>query len=174
MTYINHVALPVDDVDQAAAFYQDWFGAKVVPSPRFPVPVAWLLLGKVQLHLVQHASPVSPAYHFSVGFESQPEFEALYRRAERDDRLDRETFQHHIYELPNGAVQMWIRDTAGNIVECDYPAVTDLATDIAAVARRWSDSNEQSDWNRSSSLFMPEQAGLALDSLGPADATSGP
>ena len=61
MPYINHVAVPVDDVDRAVDFYQDWFSAKVVPSPRFPVPVAWLLLGKVQVHLVQHPDRASVA-----------------------------------------------------------------------------------------------------------------
>src|SRR5438552_2769332 len=76
--YVNHVAVPVDDVDQAVAFYQDWFDARVVPSPRFPVPVAWVLLGKVQLHLVQHPGQPSVAYHFSVAFEHREQFEALY------------------------------------------------------------------------------------------------
>ena len=167
MPYINHVAVPVDDVDRAVDFYQDWFSAKVVPSPRFPVPVAWLLLGKVQVHLVQHPDRASVAYHFSVAFERREDFEALYWRADREGRLDRETFQHHIYELPGGAVQMYIRDVSGNIVECVFPHVNELSPEIAGVRRRWSDFSEQSDWNNLSSLFMPEQTGLALESIDP-------
>ena len=61
----------------AAAFYEDWFGATVVPSPAFPVPVAWLLLGKVQLHLVQHQDPPARAYHFGVAVEDRELFESL-------------------------------------------------------------------------------------------------
>lgn len=163
MPYINHVAVPVDDVERAVAFYADWFSARVVPSPKFPVPVAWLLLGKVQVHLVQHPGKVSPAYHFSVGFESREQYEALYWRADREGQLDRETFQHHIYEMPDGAAQMYLRDASANVVECDYPDIAALDPQIVAVRRRWSDLNEQSEWNRSSSLFMPEQTGLALD-----------
>ena len=159
--YINHVALPVDDVDRASRFYVDWFGATVIPSPRFPVPVAWLLLGKVQVHLVQHPGPASSAYHFAVAIEDKARFEALYWRAEREGLLDRETFPNHIYELPNGNVQMWMRDSAGNIIEVDHPDADDLSPEIVAVMKRWADDNEQSPWNRSSSLFMPEQAGLA-------------
>jgi catechol 2,3-dioxygenase-like lactoylglutathione lyase family enzyme len=161
--YINHVALPVDDVDRASGFYVDWFDATVIPSPRFPVPVAWILLGKVQVHLVQHPGPPSPAYHFAVAVEDKVRFEALYRRAEQEGLLDRETFPHHIFELPGGEVQMWMRDDAGNVIEVDHPDVADLSPEIAAVVRRWADDNEQSPWNRRSSLFLPEQAGLALE-----------
>lgn len=163
MPYINHVAVPVDDLDRAVAFYQDWFDARVVPSPRFPVPVAWLLLGKVQVHLVQHPDQPSAAYHFSVAFESRAQFEWLYRRADREGQLDRETFKHHLYELPEGAAQLYVRDVSGNVIECVYPDVSELSAEIANVRRRWADYNEQSAWNSSSSLFMPEQAGLALE-----------
>jgi hypothetical protein len=72
VSYVNRVAVPVDDVDRAAAFYEDWFDARV-----------------------------------------------------------------------------------------DYPDVNDLDPEITAVIERWADVNEQSEWNKSSSLFMPEQAGLA-------------
>ncbi|MGI5219333.1 VOC family protein [Nocardia sp. CA-290969] len=161
MPYINHVALPVDDVDRASAFYVDWFGARVVPSPKFPVPVAWLLLGPTQIHLVQHPDQLSTNYHFAVSVEDRGEFEALYRRAESEDRLDRETFPNHIFELPNGNVQMWMRDHAGNVIEVDYPDITDLDSTIAAVAGRWVPDSELSAWNRQSSLFMPEQAILS-------------
>jgi lactoylglutathione lyase len=160
--YINHVAIPVKDVDRAAAFYEDWFEARVVPSPRFSVPVAWVLLGKVQVHMVQHPDGPAVAYHFAVAIEDRKKFEAMYWRAEREDAFERETFQHHIYEMPGGAVQMWIRDQSGNIVEVDYPDVNDLDTRIAAATKRWADFNEQSEWNNSSSIFMPEQAGLGL------------
>jgi len=161
--YINHVAIPVDDVDQASAFYEDWFGARVVPSPRFSVPVAWVLLGKVQVHLVQHPGRPSTAYHFAVAVEERARFEALYWRAEREDAFDRVTFHHHIYEMPSGGVQMWIRDVSSNIVEINYQDIDDLDPRIVAARKRWADYHEQSEWNTSSSLFMPEQAGLALE-----------
>jgi extradiol dioxygenase family protein len=165
--YVNHLAVPVEDVDRASGFYQDWFGARVVPSPRFPVPVAWLLLGKVQVHLVQHSSPASPAYHFGVAIESREQFEALYWRADREGHMDHATFPNHIYEMPGGAVQMYIRDASGNIIECNYRAMSELAPEIVAASKRWSDDNEQSDWNNSSTLFMPEQVGLEADPVAP-------
>jgi catechol 2,3-dioxygenase-like lactoylglutathione lyase family enzyme len=164
--YVNHVAVPVDDVDRAVGFYVDWFGATVVPSPRFPVPAAWILLGKVQVHLVQHPGPPSRAYHFAVTIEDREQFESTYRRADREGLLERETFPNPIYQLPNGNVQMWLRDASDNLVEVDYADVNDLSPDIVAVMKRWSDDNEQSEWNLSSSLFMPQQAGLAPEPKG--------
>ena len=161
MHYVNHVAVPVEDVDRASAFYQDWFGARVVPSPNFPVPVAWLLMGKVQLHLVEHPSQPSSAYHFGVAIEGREQFEALYWRADREGHMDRSTFPNHLYEMPDGAVQMYIRDTSGNVIECNYRTMSELSPQIVAASKRWSDDNEQSKWNNSSTLYMPEQAGLA-------------
>jgi catechol 2,3-dioxygenase-like lactoylglutathione lyase family enzyme len=167
--FINHVALPVDDVDRASAFYVDWFGARPIPSPKFRVPVAWLLLGKIQVHLVQHeASQAEPgipstAYHFAVAIDDKTTFEELYGRAEREGAFDTSTFQHHIFTLPGGDVQLWVRDPSGNLIEVDYPDVADLDPRIAAATRRWVEDHELSDVNRQASLFRPDQAGIALD-----------
>jgi len=157
--YVNHLAVPVDDVDRAAAFYQDWFDATVVPSPRFPLPVAWVVLGEVQLHLVLRPAQAAEAYHFGIAIERRDQFEALYWRAEREGFSDRETFQHHLYEASGGAVQLYLKDPSGNIVECDYPDVTDLDPEIVAARRRWADYNEQSEWNKSASLFTSGPGG---------------
>jgi catechol 2,3-dioxygenase-like lactoylglutathione lyase family enzyme len=136
---VNHLAVPVDDVDRSVAFYEDWFDAAVVPSPTFPVPVAWVLLGNFQVHLVMRSGQASAAYHFGVAIDSRERFEALYRRAEREGIFERETFQHHLYEATGGVVQLYVRDPSGNVVECDYPNVDDLDPEIAMVTKRWSD-----------------------------------
>lgn len=161
MYYINHVSVPVDDIDRAVAFYEDWFGAQVVPSAAFPVPVAWLLVGQIQLHLVQNAAPPAHAYHFGVAIEDREKFEALYWRAEREGHLDHGLFDHHIYEMPGGVVQLYMTDSANNIVEVDYPYVDDLDPKIVDVMAKWADRTEQSEWNKSSTLFMAEQGGFA-------------
>jgi catechol 2,3-dioxygenase-like lactoylglutathione lyase family enzyme len=158
--YVNHLAVPVDDVDRSVAFYEDWFDATVVPSPTFPVPVAWVLLGKVQVHLVLRSGQASEAYHFGVAIDSRERFEALYRRAEREGIFERDAFKHHLYEATGGVVQLYVRDPSGNVVECDYTNVDDLDPEILAVRKRWSDYNERSDRNNDASLVMPRQVGL--------------
>jgi catechol-2,3-dioxygenase len=155
--YVNHLAVPVDDVDRATAFYEDWFDAQIVPSPRFPVPVSWVVLGGVQLHLVLRPGQVDEAYHFGIAIERREQFEALYRRATREDMFERGAFDHYIYEAPGRVVQLYLRDPSGNIVECDYADVADLDPEIAADCRRWADLNEQSAWNQRASVFASEQ-----------------
>jgi extradiol dioxygenase family protein len=158
--YINHLAIPVDDVDQARAFYEGWFDATVVPSPTFPLPVSWVALGTMQLHLVLRPGHSGEAYHFGVAIESREQFEALYWRAAREDVFEREAFHHHLYEAPGGVVQLYLKDPSGNIVECDYRDVGDLDPEIVAVVKRWADLNEQSDWNDRASVFMSEPGEL--------------
>jgi catechol 2,3-dioxygenase-like lactoylglutathione lyase family enzyme len=159
--YINHVAVPVDDVARVSDFYVDWLGARVIPSPGFPVPVSWLMLGKIQVHLVQHTGERSGAYHFAVTVETAAAFDDLYRRAEREGHLATEAFPQPLFEMPDGAAQMWIRDTCGNVIECDYPRMDELASDVRGAASRWADLTEQSAWNLSATIFRPEQAGIA-------------
>lgn len=153
MPHINHIAVPVDDVYEATAFYRDWFGAEVVPSPRFNVPVSWVVLGTTQVHLVRRPERTSGAYHFAVTISDRQQFEALYWRADREGAFERHTFQHHLYEAVGGVVQLYINDPSGNIVECDYPDVLDLDPEIASLRWRWEDANEQSSWNRQASLL---------------------
>jgi len=40
--------------------------------------------------------------------------------------LEHETFHNCMYELPDGAVQMYLRDPAGHLVEVDGPDVRTL------------------------------------------------
>jgi hypothetical protein len=40
--------------------------------------------------------------------------------------LDAETFGGAVRELPDGAVQMYLRDPAGNLVEVNWPDLTTL------------------------------------------------
>ncbi|WCB94953.1 hypothetical protein DSM104299_03693 [Baekduia alba] len=150
---VNHLAVPVDDVDEATAFYVDLFAAQVVPSPAFPVPVAWVVLGNVQLHLVQRPAQATKAYHFAVSIERREHFEALYHRAGREDLFERDAVDHHLYEAPGGVVQLYLRDPSGNVVECDYADVHDLDAAVVADIRRWADLNEQSSWNDKASVF---------------------
>lgn len=165
--YVNHLAVPVDDVEQASAFYEDWFDAKVVPSPKFTIPVAWVLLGAVQIHLVLRHGHSSRAYHFAVTVDSPEQFEALYRRAEREGNFDHETFQHHICERLDGVVQMYVTDPSGNIVECNYPDLDDLDPEIVAAIKRWVDYNEHSEWTNASPALVSAQIAPAAVSGGP-------
>ena len=48
---INHVSIHAQDLERSAAFYEQLFGMQRIPTPTFAFPVAWLRLGRQQLHL---------------------------------------------------------------------------------------------------------------------------
>ena len=50
----------------------------------------------------------------------------IYRRAQELGVLDHDTFGNVMQELPNGAVQMYVRDPSGNLIELDHPDATTI------------------------------------------------
>jgi glyoxylase I family protein len=64
---VHHVAINVDDVDEAIAFYTKRLGLTVRSDrPDFGFPGAWLDAGAQQLHLVQAPTPPSQGQHFAL------------------------------------------------------------------------------------------------------------
>lgn len=47
-----------------------------------------------------------------------------------------EGYFSELYELPDGAVQLYLRDPAGNMVEVNYPRAADLDASLAGRLRR--------------------------------------
>jgi len=124
-TEINHVSVVAHDLEESIAFYEELFGMEPIPTPNFEVPVQWLGCGDQQLHLFER-DVEGPAYHH-LGF-TVDDFERLYRIADRrglfanwDDNAD-----GSLYLLPDGAVQMYLADPAGNLLEVDHPDVESL------------------------------------------------
>ena len=128
---INHVSIPCRDLDESERFYREAFGLERIPAPDFRRPVRWLRLGEHQLHLMEtpEDEPL-PGQHF--GFDVD-DFEAAYLKLRELGAIDDETHMHPIWELPDGSVQMYARDPAGNMIEIDWPDVATL--DRAVVGR---------------------------------------
>ncbi|MDY0874208.1 methylmalonyl-CoA epimerase [Dongia rigui] len=60
---LNHVAIAVPDLDQAAALYRDTLGAKVsapVPQPKHGVTVIFIDLGNTKIELLHPLGADSP------------------------------------------------------------------------------------------------------------------
>jgi catechol 2,3-dioxygenase-like lactoylglutathione lyase family enzyme len=122
-TGINHVSVHARDLDESVRFYTDLFGLEKLPTPEFGYPVQWLRLGDRQLHLfVRDTGP--PAYHhLAIDVD---DFEAVFRRAEEQGLFDQQGFHRRPRLLPDGSVQMYLRDPAGNLVEVDWPDASTL------------------------------------------------
>lgn len=122
-TGFTHVSINAHNLDESVRFYTEVFGMEEIPAPNFPFPVRWLRVGDLQLHLVEGEEAAPGAHHFAMEVD---DFAAAYERViERGARI-KEGYFSKLYELPDGAVQMYLLDPAGNMVEVNWPDVETL------------------------------------------------
>jgi catechol 2,3-dioxygenase-like lactoylglutathione lyase family enzyme len=137
-------------MEESLRFYVDVFGMERVPSPNFAQHVEWLRLGHQQLHLFHRETPAPDFHHIALDVD---DFEGAYLKAKELGLLDETSFGAAVRELPGGAVQMYIRDPAGNLVELDWPDVKTLDRSVIANIRRVVDERPQSDEALRSTLY---------------------
>lgn len=126
-TSLNHVSIHAYDLEESVRFYTEIFGMTRIPSPNFRVPVEWLRLGDQQLHLFKRETPAPEFHHIGLNVN---DFEAAYLKTKELGIQESESWFSHIYELPDGSVQFYLRDPAGNLVELDWPDVSTLDRSI--------------------------------------------
>lgn len=148
---LNHVSISVRDLEESVRFYTTVFGMERIPTPNFGFPVQWLRVGNLQLHLFKRDVPTPQYHHFGITVD---DFHAVYLKAKELGIFDRTTFGHHVYELPGGCVQMYLRDPAGNLVEVDWPDVRTLDRSIVTDLRRLADVHPQVGENLRATLFL--------------------
>lgn len=123
VTGFTHVSVHAHDLQESARFYKELFGMEEIPAPDFPFPVRWLRVGNLQLHLFQSEEPAPSTHHFGLDVD---DFESVYEKAREIGAVEGSDYFSNIYELPDGAVQLYLRDPAGNLVEVNWPDVTVL------------------------------------------------
>ena len=129
----THVSVHAHDLEESARFYKEIFGMEEVPAPGFPFPVRWLRVGDLQLHLFPSEDEAPSGHHFGLDVD---DFEAVYRRAKEKDVQIEDGYFSKIYELPDGAVQLYLRDPAGNMVEVNCPSAADLDLSVVGEIRK--------------------------------------
>jgi catechol 2,3-dioxygenase-like lactoylglutathione lyase family enzyme len=123
-TGFNHVSVHANDLDESVRFYTEVFGMEKIPTYDFGFPVQYLRLGDLQLHLFQRPEAEAPMLHH-IGINVD-DFEEAFFRLKELGSLEQKSFLKEMYELPDGSVQVYIRDPAGNLIEMDWPDVTTL------------------------------------------------
>ena len=126
---ITHVSVGAHDLEESARFYKDLFEMEEIPSPGFPFPVSWLRVGNLQLHLFQSDESMPSGHHFGLDVD---DFEAVYKQAREMGVTIAEGYFSNVYELPDGAVQLYVRDPAGNMVEANWPDVSRLDRSVVS------------------------------------------
>jgi lactoylglutathione lyase len=140
-TRFNHVSIYADDLEASARFYEDLFGLERLPTPDFgATEVLWLRVGEQQLHLFRRETEAPVFHHFGIDVD---DFERAYLEAQRRGLLDDSTFGPAVRELPDGSVQMYLRDPAGNLVEVDWPSAASLDRSVVGEIPRLEDDVRQ-------------------------------
>ena len=150
-TAFTHVSIHAYDLEESTRFYVDVFGMRRVPAPDFEHPVVWLEVGDQQLHLFLRDTPAPDFHHIGLDVD---DFEAAYRLASERGLFDGDAFGAEVRELIDGAVQMYLRDPAGNLVEVNWPDVSTLDRSVVTNLVRIEDERPQSDEARRASLYL--------------------
>ena len=132
-TGFTHVSISARDLDESVRFYRDFFGMEEVPSPDFSGPVRWLRVGGLQLHLFLDEGPAPTRHHFALDVD---DFEEVYRKAQGTGAQVASGNYSTVRELPDGAVQMYLKDPAGNLVEVNWPDVNTLDRELIGEIRK--------------------------------------
>lgn len=114
LTGVQHVSINVTDLDRARSFYLDKLGLSTLPRPELAVDGIWLAAGEQEIHLVVSDDPTrAPGQHFAFGVtdldQTIADLTALDIKV--SDPID----------IPNGARQVFIKDTEGNLLEFNQP-----------------------------------------------------
>jgi lactoylglutathione lyase len=141
-TRFTHVSIHADDLEASERFYVDLFGMRRVPAPDFEHPVVWLEVGDQQLHLFLRDTPAPEFHHIGLDVD---DFEAAYTVASERGLFDRDAWSPNVRVLSDGAVQMYLRDPAGNLVEVNWPDASTLDRSVVTAMRSIEDERPQSD-----------------------------
>jgi catechol 2,3-dioxygenase-like lactoylglutathione lyase family enzyme len=138
-------------MEESLRFYIEVLGMERLPSPDFSQHVEWLRLGEQQLHLFKRDAPAPEFHHIALDVD---DFEAAYLKAKELSVLEERAFGGAVRELPDGAVQMYIRDPAGNLVEVDWPDVSTLDRTVIPTIPRLVDERPQTGEAAQATLYQ--------------------
>ncbi len=111
---INHVTLVVQNLEEACQFYEKEFGLEVLPAFKLDFPAQFYRINdEQQLHLTEWED--KPSFRGHVCFQVE-DFNAVFFSMREQNRIDVSPWGK-VRKLPDGAMQMFIRDPSDNLVE---------------------------------------------------------
>lgn len=150
-TGLNHLSVSATNLAESLRFYEEIFGMERIPTYNFGFDTQYLRCGKQQLHVFVLPEKQPRYQHFALDVD---DFHAVYERAKARGALDGETFGNAVNELPDGAVQMYLRDPAGNLVEVDWPDVSTIDRSRIPELKRLADRFPQTGDNLRATLYL--------------------
>ncbi|HET9217208.1 MAG TPA: VOC family protein [Terriglobia bacterium] len=112
---IQHVNVNVDDLDAAIPFYRDILGLPLDETPDQGFRSQFFRIGATQQQIHMNEMPDQRQFrgHFCLVV---PDFMAVFARAKAAGVIDVAPWGK-IRQLPNGKMQMFVRDPSGNLIE---------------------------------------------------------
>ncbi len=127
MIRINHVALVVDNLERACDFYEKEFNLSPLPAYKFDYPAQFYKINEdQQLHLTEWKDKPSFRGHVCIQVD---DFNAVFWRMKELSAIDI-TPWGKVRRLPDGGMQMFVRDPSQNLVEISCPADTPVDESI--------------------------------------------
>lgn len=121
---INHVTVIVADLEAARSFYTGVLGLEELPVFPFDYPTQFYRINDTQqLHLSEWEDTTSFRGHVCLTVR---DFGDAFRVAREQGLIDEQPWGS-VRELPDGAMQMFIRDPSGNLIEISYRGEVDPA-----------------------------------------------
>lgn len=116
---IQHATVIVDDLEKACSFYRDELGLEPLPTFNLDFPAQFFRINEEQqLHVTEWEDEISFRGHLCVQVD---DFDSIFRRMRELGAIDTAPWGK-VRRLPDGAMQMFIRDPAGNLIEISCPA----------------------------------------------------
>jgi len=124
---IQHVNVNVDDLDAAIPFYRDVLGLSLDETPEQGFRSQFFRIGpNQQIHMNEIRDHRQFRGHFCLVV---PDFMGVFARAKAAKAIDLAPWGK-VRQLPNGKMQMFVRDPSGNLIEIANSSgeTVDLAT----------------------------------------------
>jgi lactoylglutathione lyase len=128
---INHATLVVQDLDAARAFYEQQLGLEPLPTFNLDFPAQFYRVNeRQQLHVTEW--PDQASFRGHVCFQVD-DFNSIFYRMRDLGVIDTSPWGK-VRRLPDGAMQMFVRDPSGNLLEISCAPATPVDDAIFADA----------------------------------------
>ena len=108
-------------------------------------------MSDLQLHILELEDQVPFYQHFTVDADG---FHATYDASKEKGALDSMAIRYPLNELPDGCVQMYLRDPAGNLIEIDWLNVETLDRSGIPEMKLLTEFTKQNEEGLAASLYL--------------------
>ena len=150
-TSVNHLSISAKNLEESLRFYEHLFNMERIPTYNFGFTTQYLRCGEQQLHVFVLPETTPVYQHFALNVA---DFHAVYEKAKALGALDAKTFGNPVNEMPDGSVQMYLRDPGSNLVEVDWPDIKTLDRSRIPELKRLADRFPQTGDNLKATLYL--------------------